>query len=187
MQCICLLKKENGVIVDKVVFEADIDAFEFGSDLKTGWNTYTHITLSEDMNVIDYGCSKTNTVITMDFARDTARVTKTDTMPKMLGVDNSPSSMHLVYRARNKQNTSLLVRILSGNCRMDYLADVSGRWGIDWLAGFNTHRYIYVLSTDSFILFRWDGSNYWTHTVHLGGNFDVNMNTVNDLCSVYAY
>ena len=70
---------------------------------------------------------------------------------------------------------------------MDYLTDVSGRWGIDWLAGFNTHTYIYVLSTDSFMLFRWDGTNDWTKTVHIGGSFDVNVNTVNELCGIYAY
>ena len=70
---------------------------------------------------------------------------------------------------------------------MDYLTDVSGRWGIDWLAGFNTHKDIYVLSTDSFMLFRWDGTNDWTKTVHIGGSFDVNVNTVNELCGIYAY
>ena len=32
-------KKKDDVIVDKVVFKADIDAFEFGSDIKTGWKT----------------------------------------------------------------------------------------------------------------------------------------------------
>lgn len=179
-------KTENGGLVEMVTFEADINPFEFGTDMHTGWNTHTHINLSEDMNVVAIGCDKNNTVMNIDFASDTAEIINTSRMPQMLGVDNSPNSMHMLYRTHSKDGTSLMVRILSGNCRMDHITDVTGRWGVNWLAGFYSHDSIYVLTEKQFRIFSWEGTNYWQKTADMYGSYAVNMDTVNSMCSAYA-
>ena len=179
-------KKVNGAVADIVIFQADVDGAGFGQDTKTGWNTYTHITLSEDFNLINLGCSKTDTVMTIDFNNLTAEVTDTKNMPQMFGVDNSPNSAHMLYRVWNKKDTSLAVRIMSGNCRMDYITDVTGIWGVDWLAGFYTHNYIYVLTETEFKLYEWKGSNDWALRRYISGDYTVNTDTVTYLCNTYA-
>ena len=179
-------KLQNGVVVDMVVFKADINPTEFGVDKITGWNTYSHINLSEDMTVINFGCSKTNTVMSIDFASHTAEVKKTSVMPRMLGVDSAPNIMNTIYRAWNKQNTALMVGYRAGVCTMERLANVSGVWGVDWLTGFHKDKYIYILTEESFIVYQWEGGYNWRLIARTSGDYKVNADTVKRLCGVYA-
>ena len=177
---------KDGIVVDMVVFKADINPTEFGVDKRTGWNTYSHINLSEDMDVINFGCSKTNTVITIDFGSHTADVKKTGTMPQMLVVDTAPDIMNTLYRAWNKQDTALVVGYKAGVCTMEQLVNVSGVWGVNWLAGFHKDNYIYVLTEDAFIVYQWEYGDGWRLIARTSGNYKVDADTVNRLCDVYA-
>jgi len=179
------VKKQDGVITGSALFKSDLSPTEFGMDTRTGWNNYLDVTLDSDMNNLTLSCRKANAVMDIDFAKGTAQVYKTTDLPQMLGIDNSPNSQHMLYRSWSGTDTSVVVRILSGYCRMDHLADVHGSWGVDWLAGFSTHRYVYILTKNEFKVFSWEGSNDWILVISVTGNYDVNSQTVQRLCNTY--
>ncbi len=180
------VKRADGQIADRVVFKSAVNPVQFGKDTRTGWNTYTHISLSEDMNILSIGCNKTRKVINIDFSQGTAETLNTSTMPRMHSVENSPNSMHMLYLTDTQHGTSLMVRSMSGSFEMDHISDVTGEWGVDCLAGFYTHKYIYVLTENRFELYSWDGSNCWEPMVATRGNYAVNTANANRLCDNYV-
>ena len=179
------VKKVNGMTADRVVFKSDINPRTFGTDTRTGWNNHTHISLSKDMNTLSIGCDKSNTVINIDFLQDTAHTVKNAPMPHMQEVDNSPNSHHMLYLTENNGRNYLTSRIMSGYCRMNNIAQITGQWGTDWLAGFYTHNYIYVLTENSFSVYSWEGDNHWKPVVVKSGSYEVNSENAKRLCSYY--
>ena len=178
-------KYKDGILEQQIAFNMGIGGLDFGSDRTTGWNTPMYINLSEDYNSLKIGCSNTNKVIDLDFALDTVNVEKSSKMPQMHTVVESPNTGHTLYKVWDKSDTVLAARIKSGHCRMDGLFAISGQQGKDWLAGFHTHNYIYVLTETKFMVFRWEGNNDWSVYTGVNGSFNVDNSTVSDLCKAY--
>ena len=179
-------KYKDGLLEKQLTFQLAIGGLDFGCDRKTGWNNHTHISLSEDYNNLQIGCSHTNTVVDFDFALDTVAIEKTSKMPQTYLLAKSPNAQHNLYKVWNKNDTSLAVRITSGHCRMDSLLPVSGQQGKDWMAGFHTHKYIYVLTETRFVVYKWDGNNDWLVHTDVNGSFNVDNETAASLCKSYT-
>lgn len=179
-------KYKDGLIEKQIAFNMGIGGLDFGCDRKTGWNNHTHISLSEDYNNLQIGCSRTNTVIDLDFTRGAATVEKSSKMPQMYAMTKSTNTNHTLYKVWEKDSTTLAVRMTSGHFRMDGLASVSGQQGKDWLAGFHTHKYIYVLTETRFVVYKWDGNNDWLVHTDVNGSFNVDNETAASLCKSYT-
>ena len=178
-------KYKDGLLEKQLTLNMGIGGMDFGSDRTTGWNNPMYVNLSEDYNTLRIGCSKTDTVIDLDFTRGAATVEKSSKMPQMHLMENSPNTAHNLYKVWNKNDTTLAVRCLMGDFEMDGLTQVSGQQGKDWLAGFKTHKYIYVLTETRFLVYKRDGSNYWLVHTDVNGSFNVDKSTAADLCKSY--
>lgn len=178
-------KYKDGLIEKQIGFNMGIGGLDFGADRTTGWNNPMYVNLSEDYNTLRIGCSKTNTVIDLDFTRGAATVEKSSKMPQMHLMEKSPNTAHNLYKVWEKDSTTLAVRMTSGHFRMDGLASVSGQQEKDWLAGFHTHNYIYVLTETEFMVFEWEGDNNWSVHTYVNGSFNVDKSTAADLCKSY--
>ena len=103
---------------------------------------------------------------------------------------STSTGMHKMYSMETDGHTSVVVRCLSGYCEIDWIANVQGKYGTDWLAGFTNEKYkqyAYTLTKDLFVLYRWDGSNKWDLIAYINGGFDITKAKATQLCNIYKY
>ena len=183
-------RKVDGKVESVITFRADVTPLDFGQDNYTGWNTAMFVDVSEDLNTINFGCKKSGMVITADFSTDTAQIVETTKMPVMNELASTSTGMHKMYSMETDGHTSVVVRCLSGYCEIDWIANVQGKYGTDWLAGFTNEKhkqYAYTLTKDLFVLYRWDGSNKWDLIAYINGGFDITKAKATQLCNIYKY